>query len=88
MPDPGYKEKEARAVDALSKFVGQDPNATYTFDAPPDVPRAELCRGKHCVTLDLYSTKMFECMQKLGFYCALPMEPGRTHMECRPLPKA
>ncbi|KAI5827944.1 hypothetical protein K523DRAFT_277834 [Schizophyllum commune Tattone D] len=87
MSDGYSQEKEARSIDALNKFVGQDPNAMYTFDAPAGVPRAELCRGKNCVTLDLYSTKMFECMQKLGFYCALPMDPGRTHMECRPLPK-
>lgn len=25
--------------------------------------------------------------QSLGFYCSLPMEPGKTYMECKPLPK-
>ena len=29
----------------------QDTNAMYTFDAPAGVPRAELCRGKNCVTV-------------------------------------
>lgn len=28
-------------------------------------------------------TQMFSQMQKLGFFCALPMDPTETYMECR-----
>lgn len=27
-------------------------------------------------------TRMFSEMQKLGFFCALPMDPTQTHIEC------
>ena len=26
--------------------------------------------------------------QNLGFYCALPLDPSKTHMECIPIPKS
>ncbi|OAD69106.1 hypothetical protein PHYBLDRAFT_67196 [Phycomyces blakesleeanus NRRL 1555(-)] len=29
--------------------------------------------------------EMFAEMQKLGFFCALPMDPTKTHMECQRL---
>lgn len=39
----------------------------------------------HCMNwhYDLLDTEMFSEMQKLGFFCALPMDPTQIHMECR-----
>lgn len=33
--------------------------------------------------LSFLATQMFSQMQKLGFFCALPMDPTKTHMECK-----
>ncbi|KIM57600.1 hypothetical protein SCLCIDRAFT_130116, partial [Scleroderma citrinum Foug A] len=74
----------------------EDPSAVYTFDGERGAPRSELCREapsvrqdkrKDCVVLDMYSTQLFEAMQKYGFYCALPSDPTRTHMVCRKIPQ-
>ncbi|KAJ3794555.1 hypothetical protein GGU11DRAFT_294815 [Lentinula aff. detonsa] len=35
----------------------------------------------------LYESHTRFFSQSLGFYCSLPMEPGKTYMECKPLPK-
>ncbi|KAI0035746.1 hypothetical protein K488DRAFT_42701, partial [Vararia minispora EC-137] len=64
----------------------------YTFDSERDAPQSELCRkgtteGRECILLQMHSKKLFEAMQAQGFFCALPMDPSRTHMECEPIPK-
>ncbi|KAE9406784.1 hypothetical protein BT96DRAFT_987330 [Gymnopus androsaceus JB14] len=78
------------ASSALKKF--RTPNGQFTFDSERDAPRSEICRSDDpnnhdCITLQMNSKQMFESMQSLGFYCALPIEPGKTYMECKPLPK-
>lgn len=73
----------------LKEFVSSDPKARYTFDSERDSTESELCRqGKgyeECVTLKMTSKRMFEAMQKYGYFCALPSDPTKTHMECKPL---
>ncbi|KAI0928837.1 hypothetical protein AcW2_004712 [Taiwanofungus camphoratus] len=77
--------------EALKAFISEDPDSQYTFESERDVPRSEICRegkdkGPKCITLQMHSTKMFAAMQ--GFFCALPSDPTRTHMECRRIPKS
>ncbi|KAH9934821.1 uncharacterized protein B0H18DRAFT_869692 [Fomitopsis serialis] len=76
----------------LKAFVAEDPNSRYTFDGERGAPQSEICRegnekSRKCITLMMQSTAMFSAMQSQGFFCALPMEPGRTHMECRRISK-
>ncbi|WWD01125.1 hypothetical protein V866_008064 [Kwoniella sp. B9012] len=78
----------------VADFVNEAPNARYTFDSRrnADAADAELCRitpqgGKSCIKLALASASLFKSMQSLGFYCALPAEPTRTHMECTRIPR-
>ncbi|KAM5539005.1 hypothetical protein V8D89_007228 [Ganoderma adspersum] len=76
----------------LKEFIAEDPNSTYTFDSERGAPLSELCRegkdkGRKCIMLRMYSTRLFQAMQDQGFYCALPMDPARTHIECKRLPK-
>ncbi|GBE82356.1 hypothetical protein BKA93DRAFT_724475 [Sparassis latifolia] len=78
--------------DELKAFIAEDPDSRYTFHSERDASQSEICReGKDkerkCIMLEMYSTKMFEAMQAQGFFCALPMDPSRTHMECRRIPK-
>ncbi|KAI1795997.1 hypothetical protein LXA43DRAFT_1090615 [Ganoderma leucocontextum] len=76
----------------LAEFIAEDPNSAYTFDSERGAPLSELCRegkdkGRECIMLRMYSTRLFQAMQDQGFYCALPMDPTRTHIECKRLPK-
>ncbi|KAF8968398.1 hypothetical protein BDZ97DRAFT_1655075, partial [Flammula alnicola] len=71
-----------------------DPNRQYTFDSERGSEESELCRegghkGRECITLQMNAKRLFEAMQagEQGFFCALPMDPGRTYMSCKPLPK-
>ncbi|KAF9036694.1 hypothetical protein BJ165DRAFT_1532801 [Panaeolus papilionaceus] len=78
--------------EALKEFVRQDPNSDYTFDSQQGSQESELCRGKdrdseECLKLRMTSTDMFKAMQDQGFFCSLPIDPERTYMECKPLPK-
>jgi len=85
-------QKSDGADKILRAFVNHNPNMRYTFDSERDSPISELCReegprGRECITMQMNSKRLFEAMQTLGFFCALPIEPGRTYMECKPLPK-
>ncbi|KAF8717636.1 hypothetical protein AX14_012079 [Amanita brunnescens Koide BX004] len=76
----------------LADFIAQDPQAIYTFDSERGSSMSELCRetgssGRDCITLQMQSTRLFQAMQAQGFFCALPMDPARTYIECKPLPK-
>ncbi|KAI0736944.1 hypothetical protein C8Q72DRAFT_879358 [Fomitopsis betulina] len=76
----------------LKAFVAEDPNSRYSFDSERDAPQSEICREGHdksrnCITLMMRSTAMFTAMQAQGFFCALPIDPGRTHIECQRIPK-
>ncbi|KAI0646931.1 hypothetical protein C8Q79DRAFT_595412 [Trametes meyenii] len=79
-------------VQALKEFIAEDPNSVYTFDGERGAPRSQLCRegkekSRKCIEMEMYSTQLFQAMQDQGFYCALPMDPARTHMECKRIPK-
>ncbi|TYJ56707.1 hypothetical protein B9479_002638 [Cryptococcus floricola] len=77
----------------VAQFVSESPAGTYIFDSRKNDDKAdtELCRlnpngGRSCVKVAMHSAALFKSMQALGFYCALPAEPTRTHMECNHLP--
>lgn len=77
----------------LKAFVSEDPNSRYTFDSERDAPQSELCRegdklSRKCIMIQMHSTRLFQAMQEQGFFCALPMDPSRTHIECKPIPKS
>ncbi|KAG0748057.1 hypothetical protein G6F57_006348 [Rhizopus arrhizus] len=79
--ETNYSSKE---LDRLDSFVKIAPAAGYTIDQKEQ----ELCREgsngqQECIKLNLEYTQMFSEMQKLGFFCALPMDPKKTFMECR-----
>ncbi|CEG72246.1 hypothetical protein CU097_015793 [Rhizopus azygosporus] len=68
----------------LDSFVNASPGSEYTIDQKEQ----ELCRQNvngqsECIKLNLEYTQMFSEMQNLGFFCALPMDPKKIHMECR-----
>ncbi|ALO60415.1 hypothetical protein CNB04245 [Cryptococcus deneoformans JEC21] len=77
----------------VAQFIQEAPAAKYFFDSRRNEDQAdtELCRltpngGRSCVKVAMHSAALFKSMQSLGFYCALPAEPTRTHMECNRLP--
>ncbi|KAH7912255.1 hypothetical protein BJ138DRAFT_1148892 [Hygrophoropsis aurantiaca] len=81
------------AEEKLNTFLSQRPSGRYTFDSERGAPQSEICReggekGHECIVLKMYSTKLFEAMQKHGFYCALPMDPTQTHMVCDKIPQS
>ncbi|KAK0228147.1 hypothetical protein IW262DRAFT_1455338 [Armillaria fumosa] len=90
----GKKIEEKDPLQTLKSFIGTSPASTYTFDSERDSPRSTICRpsdstdGKECITIEMNSKKLFATMQSLGFFCALPVDPTQTYMECTPLPKS
>ncbi|KAG6832697.1 hypothetical protein H0H92_012269 [Tricholoma furcatifolium] len=84
-------QRDKESLQLLKSFIAHDPSADYTFDSEKDSRESEICRhgtpGRHCTTLQMNSQRLFQAMQDLGFFCALPRDPKRTHMECRPMPK-
>ncbi|KAI9253032.1 hypothetical protein BY458DRAFT_522606 [Sporodiniella umbellata] len=75
---------QSKEATRLSEFVKQAPGGEYTIDQKEQ----ELCRQgsqgqSECIKLNLEYTQMFSEMQSLGFFCALPMDPSKIHMECR-----
>ncbi|KII88701.1 hypothetical protein PLICRDRAFT_41912 [Plicaturopsis crispa FD-325 SS-3] len=90
MPPANTKKDEADAV--LDSFIARDPQTRYTFDSERGAPESEICReggklGKECIKLQMQSKRLFEAMQARGFFCSLPMDPSRTYMDCKPMPK-
>jgi len=78
----------------LKDFVKQHPSSKYTFDSQRGASESEICRevgkpgsGRECITVKMESKRMFTSMQELGFFCLLPQQVGKTHIECTPLPK-
>ncbi|KAI8885759.1 hypothetical protein K501DRAFT_215228 [Backusella circina FSU 941] len=73
----------SKELSRLDEFVNKAPGSEYTIDQKEQT----LCRGvngqRECVKLNLEYTEMFSQMQKLGFFCALPMDPTETYMECK-----
>ncbi|KAF9533472.1 hypothetical protein CPB83DRAFT_845314 [Crepidotus variabilis] len=87
------KSQSQEIKDSLRAFIKEqhDPNTHYTFDSERGSGESEICRedapSKDCLKLKLDSKKMFEAMQDEGFFCALPSDPERTYMHCKPLPR-
>ncbi|KAJ6618347.1 hypothetical protein B0H10DRAFT_1795760 [Mycena sp. CBHHK59/15] len=86
--------KTLSADDVLKAFIARAPQSRYTFDSERDAPQSEICRVQddpkaraECIVLQMHSKRLFEAMQNLGFFCAMPMDPQRTYMECTPIPK-
>ncbi|TFL07707.1 hypothetical protein BDV98DRAFT_520829 [Pterulicium gracile] len=91
MNNTNQPKKETK--EALRNFIAVNPSVVYTFDSERDAPESEICReqgpkGRECMILQMQSKQLFEAMQNHGFFCALPMDPSRTHMECKPIPKS
>ncbi|KAI8976065.1 hypothetical protein BDB01DRAFT_728119 [Pilobolus umbonatus] len=73
-----------REFERIDKFVNVAPTREYTIDQKSQT----LCRQsengqKECIKVNLEYSQMFTQMQKLGFFCTLPMDPTETYMECR-----
>ncbi|KAG7452853.1 uncharacterized protein BT62DRAFT_31080 [Guyanagaster necrorhizus] len=90
------KENEQKdALQTLKSFIETRPSSQYTFDSERDSPRSTICRpsdstdgSKECITIEMNSKKLFATMQSLGFFCALPVDPTQTYMECTPMHKS
>ncbi|KAI8646327.1 hypothetical protein BD408DRAFT_360114 [Parasitella parasitica] len=71
-------------ITRLDNFVKAAPGNEYTIDQKEQTLCRQASNGQRdCVKLNLEYTQMFSQMQKLGFFCALPMDPTETYMECR-----
>ncbi|KAF8218822.1 hypothetical protein L208DRAFT_1346930, partial [Tricholoma matsutake] len=78
------------------------PTSLYNFDSECDSLYSEICRqgasrDQGCIIVCWnHSTETILCSpqphsiassQAHGFFCALPMDPNYTHIECRLVPK-
>ncbi|KAM3582083.1 hypothetical protein VKS41_005513 [Umbelopsis sp. WA50703] len=78
------QKQSENEIQRLDQFVQQAPAAYYNIDQDKQRICRQLPNGQEkCVELNLEATQMFSQMQKLGFFCALPMDPKKTHMECK-----
>ncbi|ORY94853.1 hypothetical protein BCR43DRAFT_494703 [Syncephalastrum racemosum] len=84
MADANNSQDTNNELARLDKFVAAAPQNGYNLDQY----KQQVCRQlpgnqEECLKLNLEYAQMFSEMQKLGFFCALPMDPTKTHMECR-----
>lgn len=84
------KQPDNDASKVLKEFLSFDPKARYTFNSERDSAESELCRqqgqgkgSEECIAMS--SRQLFTAMQQQGFFCALPSNPEKLHMECKPL---
>ncbi|KAJ1979913.1 hypothetical protein H4R34_002655 [Dimargaris verticillata] len=72
------------AVTSMYKFIQEDPNREYTVDANAQQVCRQLPNGNQsCIRVALDQKAMFEVMQKLDFFCTLPIDPEKTYLECK-----
>ncbi|KAL1921634.1 uncharacterized protein VTP21DRAFT_10276 [Calcarisporiella thermophila] len=93
MTETVYSSSNAAEVERLERFVREDTAAEYVIDPqftpnPNEKNKGEVCRRlsngqTRCLRMELDPREMFSQMQRLGFFCALPLDPSQTHMECR-----
>ncbi|KAM0787249.1 hypothetical protein ACM66B_006485 [Microbotryomycetes sp. NB124-2] len=88
---PGLSPEEAAPV---THFVAQAPNSTYSLNEPQGkgVAVVDVCRtagpgDKTCVQIHQEVTQVFAVMQRLGFFCQLPIDPTHTEIECLKIQK-
>ncbi|KAJ1972037.1 hypothetical protein H4R35_004898 [Dimargaris xerosporica] len=86
MSSSNASDKTARndTATTMYKFIQEDPNREYTVDAKAQQVCRQLPNGnRSCIRVALDQKAMFEVMQKLDFFCTLPMDPEKTYLECR-----
>ncbi|PWN22380.1 hypothetical protein BCV69DRAFT_281382 [Microstroma glucosiphilum] len=64
----------------------------FTFDGNRGEQQAKLCRilpdgRQQCMDVALESKDLFAAMQSLNFFCQLPQDPAKTHINCEPIPQ-
>lgn len=81
-------EVEAKEIERLQQFSNEAKDDVLYVDGSREVPESTVCRrfqsgGQSCLRLRLASTKMFEQMQNMGYFCILPQDTTKTEMECK-----
>ncbi|KAJ1954960.1 hypothetical protein IWQ62_005637 [Dispira parvispora] len=84
MSDQQPSNDQSRATQALTDFVKEDPNSLYTLDGQGGLVCRTTANGRRdCLRVKLDQKSMFTLMQKLDFFCTLPIDPEHTHLECK-----
>jgi len=80
--------EEGKEIERLKQFTAESQDSVLYADGPRNGTQSTVCRrlpqgGQSCLKLQFASTKMFEELQKLNYFCILPQDTARTEMECR-----
>ncbi|KAK4053318.1 hypothetical protein OIO90_003930 [Microbotryomycetes sp. JL221] len=80
-------EREKGAALGLARFVDGMMFSRVTHDFKTDVCRTAGPGEKTCVEVHHEVTQVFAVMQRLGFFCQLPIDPTHTEIECLKIQK-
>ncbi|KAJ1024941.1 hypothetical protein NDA18_004227 [Ustilago nuda] len=81
------------AHEQTRQFVQQTGAAIFTLDGERGSGRSQLCAklpdGRmNCTEIALEAKSLFSTMQSLDFFCTLPHDPAKTHINCQRIPQA
>ncbi|KAK9896226.1 hypothetical protein P389DRAFT_196328 [Cystobasidium minutum MCA 4210] len=77
----------------VRKFLSSIPPSSdstasnVTFDAKRDATESDLCRkipggGLNCTKILGSTTALFAAIQKMGYFCTMPVDPTSTEIHC------
>ncbi|SPO40722.1 uncharacterized protein PSFLO_06204 [Pseudozyma flocculosa] len=76
----------------VKSFVQTHPSSKFTLDGERGSGKSVLCAKQAngqltCTEIALEARHLFSTMQSLNFFCALPQDPAKTHINCEPIPQ-
>ncbi|TKY89683.1 hypothetical protein EX895_001468 [Sporisorium graminicola] len=84
---------DSPAHEHTRQFVQQTGAATFTLDGERGSGKSQLCAQQSdgrftCVEIALEAKSLFSTMQSLNFFCTLPQDPSKTHINCQRIPSS
>ncbi|KIS67977.1 uncharacterized protein UMAG_11053 [Mycosarcoma maydis] len=84
---------DSPAHETTRQFVQQTGAAIFTLDGERGSGRSQLCAQQSdgrltCTEIALEAKSLFSTMQSLNFFCTLPQDPSKTHINCQRIPSS
>ncbi|PWY97498.1 hypothetical protein BCV70DRAFT_219387 [Testicularia cyperi] len=81
------------AHESTRRFVEQSNAGIFTLDGERGSGKSQLCAKQadgrfNCVEIALEAKSLFTTMQSLNFFCTLPQDPTKTHINCQRIPSS
>ncbi|KAN0061450.1 hypothetical protein ACQY0O_006297 [Thecaphora frezii] len=84
---------DSPAHNHVRSFVHNSAASTFVLDGERGSGKSVLCAKEangrlNCTEIALEARHLFSTMQSLDFFCTLPQDPAKTHINCEKIPSA